>query len=100
MVTTLAPVKSQIVLDERSEEHTSELQSQSNVVCRLLLENKKRRRWRSFEPGRPADCATGSDNDPPAFPGLRTDSAILFPACLDLLTALCARLSAFQGAMD
>src|SRR2546427_9025934 len=24
----------------RSEEHTSELQSQSNVVCRLLLENK------------------------------------------------------------
>src|SRR2546430_10291608 len=27
---------------ERSEEHTSELQSQSNLVCRLLLENKKR----------------------------------------------------------
>src|SRR2546427_2696358 len=26
----------------RSEEHTSELQSQSNVVCRLLLEKKKR----------------------------------------------------------
>src|SRR2546430_16724539 len=25
---------------ERSEEHTSELQSQSNLVCRLLLENK------------------------------------------------------------
>src|SRR2546430_12033448 len=25
---------------ERSEEHTSELQSQSNFVCRLLLENK------------------------------------------------------------
>src|SRR2546427_2093947 len=25
----------------RSEEHTSELQSQSNVVCRLLLEKKK-----------------------------------------------------------
>src|SRR2546430_9997172 len=25
----------------RSEEHTSELQSQSNLVCRLLLENKK-----------------------------------------------------------
>src|SRR2546430_13387211 len=29
------------VLD-RSEEHTSELQSQSNLVCRLLLEKKKR----------------------------------------------------------
>src|SRR2546430_3599333 len=27
--------------DVRSEEHTSELQSQSNLVCRLLLEKKK-----------------------------------------------------------
>src|SRR5688572_2451323 len=27
--------------DDRSEEHTSELQSQSNLVCRLLLEKKK-----------------------------------------------------------
>src|SRR2546427_8643054 len=32
-----------IVLNERSEEHTSELQSQSNLVCRLLLEKKKTR---------------------------------------------------------
>src|SRR2546427_6435946 len=30
----------------RSEEHTSELQSQSNLVCRLLLEKKKQRRSR------------------------------------------------------
>src|SRR2546430_8264643 len=30
-----------IVGCERSEEHTSELQSQSNLVCRLLLEKKK-----------------------------------------------------------
>src|SRR2546427_7490931 len=29
---------------ERSEEHTSELQSQSNLVCRLLLEKKKKKR--------------------------------------------------------
>src|SRR3989475_5688059 len=29
------------VADVRSEEHTSELQSQSNLVCRLLLEKKK-----------------------------------------------------------
>src|SRR5256886_2567595 len=29
------------VTGERSEEHTSELQSQSNLVCRLLLEKKK-----------------------------------------------------------
>src|SRR2546430_13737212 len=28
-------------VDQRSEEHTSELQSQSNLVCRLLLEKKK-----------------------------------------------------------
>src|SRR2546430_3124642 len=36
---------------ERSEEHTSELQSQSNLVCRLLLEKKKkRRRSRSRRP--------------------------------------------------
>src|SRR2546427_8470293 len=30
---------------ERSEEHTSELQSQSNLVCRLLLERKKAPPW-------------------------------------------------------
>src|SRR2546430_5801483 len=29
----------------RSEEHTSELQSQSNLVCRLLLEKKKKCSW-------------------------------------------------------
>src|SRR2546427_9604893 len=28
--------------EKRSEEHTSELQSQSNLVCRLLLEKKKK----------------------------------------------------------
>src|SRR5437588_3140292 len=30
-----------LVLDLRSEEHTSELQSHSDLVCRLLLEKKK-----------------------------------------------------------
>src|SRR2546430_3987935 len=30
-----------VTSDGRSEEHTSELQSQSNLVCRLLLEKKK-----------------------------------------------------------
>src|SRR5205085_10734786 len=30
------------VFQDRSEEHTSELQSQSNLVCRLLLEKKKK----------------------------------------------------------
>src|SRR2546427_2915933 len=31
----------------RSEEHTSELQSQSNLVCRLLLEKKKKKDHKS-----------------------------------------------------
>src|SRR3989475_10125892 len=31
-----------LVFVTRSEEHTSELQSQSNLVCRLLLEKKKK----------------------------------------------------------
>src|SRR5688572_33466896 len=30
------------IINRRSEEHTSELQSQSNLVCRLLLEKKKK----------------------------------------------------------
>src|SRR2546430_13193512 len=33
--------KSLDIAEPRSEEHTSELQSQSNLVCRLLLEKKK-----------------------------------------------------------
>src|SRR5712691_3052175 len=31
-----------LYIEKRSEEHTSELQSQSNLVCRLLLEKKKK----------------------------------------------------------
>src|SRR5438270_5370659 len=31
----------------RSEEHTSELQSQSNLVCRLLLEKKKKKKTKT-----------------------------------------------------
>src|SRR5688572_32011772 len=31
-----------LITTPRSEEHTSELQSQSNLVCRLLLEKKKK----------------------------------------------------------
>src|SRR5688572_30894553 len=38
--TTVAPRKNRL----RSEEHTSELQSQSNLVCRLLLEKKKKKK--------------------------------------------------------
>src|SRR2546430_4833799 len=35
--------ESDVAPQRRSEEHTSELQSQSNLVCRLLLEKKKHR---------------------------------------------------------
>src|SRR2546430_11681595 len=38
----MARVKSGAHIRVRSEEHTSELQSQSNLVCRLLLEKKKK----------------------------------------------------------
>src|SRR5690554_7696249 len=38
--TTLALILAQAV-DARSEEHTSELQSRPQLVCRLLLDNKK-----------------------------------------------------------
>src|SRR2546430_11496023 len=38
----LAPLRSRPYGRGRSEEHTSELQSQSNLVCRLLLEKKKK----------------------------------------------------------
>src|SRR5438270_6850541 len=44
VVERLAGATNPLLVDqciERSEEHTSELQSQSNLVCRLLLEKKK-----------------------------------------------------------
>src|SRR2546430_6879919 len=38
---SFAEIRLGFVFLKRSEEHTSELQSQSNLVCRLLLEKKK-----------------------------------------------------------
>src|SRR2546429_5208657 len=46
--------KRQAVLRNRSEEHTSELQSRLHLVCRLLLEKKKthrRHRYCTADPG-------------------------------------------------
>src|SRR2546428_6111343 len=43
---------------KRSEEHTSELQSRSDLVCRLLLEKKKRRN--SFVPPNEGTRGVGS----------------------------------------
>src|SRR2546430_2957590 len=42
----------------RSEEHTSELQSQSNLVCRLLLEKKKKKLNNSCDSGTHSACVT------------------------------------------
>src|SRR2546430_12707 len=39
---TLEGLAGAYLVNRRSEEHTSELQSQSNLVCRLLLEKKKK----------------------------------------------------------
>src|SRR2546427_5708297 len=44
---------------DRSEEHTSELQSQSNLVCRLLLEKKKKTTTPTLALAR-TSCATTS----------------------------------------
>src|SRR5205085_7202580 len=53
-----------VTASPRSEEHTSELQSQSNLVCRLLLEKKKNhfvssiQRDKTFaaKPNKTTDC--------------------------------------------
>src|SRR2546430_9189293 len=49
------------LIENRSEEHTSELQSQSNLVCRLLLE-KKKNDVQYPVPHNPSPPATGSRN--------------------------------------
>src|SRR2546430_8427836 len=41
---------------QRSEEHTSELQSQSNLVCRLLLEKKKKKTTAPHHPQCASPC--------------------------------------------
>src|SRR5438034_8061713 len=48
---TLAPEERRLVgaAANRSEEHTSELQSHSDLVCRLLLEKKKKKKKRIKE---------------------------------------------------
>src|SRR2546430_9750685 len=48
----------------RSEEHTSELQSQSNLVCRLLLEKKN---WHLASPRRAFIAATSTPRRPDRF---------------------------------
>src|SRR2546427_8319810 len=51
-VATFESVEQALAAAVRSEEHTSELQSQSNLVCRLLLEKKKKQQKSNYKPGR------------------------------------------------
>src|SRR2546430_3645877 len=60
----------------RSEEHTSELQSQSNLVCRLLLEKKKRRTTTSLLP-----ISTATHYRRTILTSPHSPSATLSPSC-------------------
>src|SRR2546422_7001387 len=51
-VDLVALIREVVSLAHRSEEHTSELQSRLHLVCRLLLEKKKRQRRTSYRAGR------------------------------------------------
>src|SRR2546430_4106650 len=42
LIAEVVGFRGHFIFDPRSEEHTSELQSQSNLVCRLLLEKKNK----------------------------------------------------------
>src|SRR2546430_3556205 len=60
----------------RLEEHTSELQSQSNLVCRLLLEKKKETRW-ILRPSCTFRCSSTS----PPYARFISISGLHVPSC-------------------
>src|SRR5260370_26152574 len=57
----------------RSEEHTSELQSHLNLVCRLLLEKKKKTQPRGFMP---EPSRSGSRTPTSASAGMTPDTRV------------------------
>src|SRR2546430_11289206 len=57
-------LSSGVISSSRSEEHTSELQSQSNLVCRLLLEKKKKAIHIPLKPNVTSRQAHNSASDP------------------------------------
>src|ERR1022692_960094 len=69
---------------DRSEEHTSELQSPCNLVCRLLLEKKKKRSPvspRDIFPGCRRPClftCSGAMSTTPAAEAMNTRSSLFF----------------------
>src|SRR3972149_2952840 len=66
----------------RSEEHTSELQSQSNLVCRLLLEKKKTRK-QLLRTTRAAPAPASDPRQPQACPSvLECAHSVVIGLCL------------------
>src|SRR5256885_12876455 len=63
--TSLSAMHWSTVLRLRSEEHTSELQSPCNLVCRLLLEKKNRGRKVVPPRARPYELRRGAQRHPP-----------------------------------
>src|SRR5206468_9758344 len=61
-------------VERRSEEHTSELQSRSDLVCRLLLEKKKKRKQAAM-PERPRRRRKYTRSSPACVPHLLILSA-------------------------
>src|SRR5256885_3405984 len=57
-----APPKAPPARYTRSEEHTSELQSPCNIVCRLLLEKKKRHRALQFTRAQHSNAEQGTSS--------------------------------------
>src|SRR4051795_8888737 len=72
----------------RSEEHTSELQSHSHLVCRLLLEKKKKRKCRSGD-----EPASGQARRASLRP--RSACAAPLPSAAVILLLLCVYLPFF-----
>src|SRR3989441_2993415 len=73
--TTGLPTPSPPTVRKRSEEHTSELQSLAYLVCRLLLEKKKKNNYRHYHPQperSPRTQLTSGAHCSVRRPGLRT----------------------------
>src|SRR2546429_4487155 len=62
---------------QRSEEHTSELQSRLHLVCRLLLEKKKNDRSRSRTEAEPDEARADSVDNPDRDKACRQDDSHL-----------------------
>src|SRR2546421_6223039 len=68
LVDTMPETTAADLLKSRSEEHTSELQSRSDLVCRLLLEKKKK-----MTPRRPATATSSFPRTLPRGTQIRTE---------------------------